>query len=105
MSRHHSEENGGIDIQKGRLRVPITPEWLWRGIVILMLATGMWLQTHYVSRQEFEQAQQTITTITLTLARLEAANKTLDDHEVRLRTVENKVASMPPRFRPPPPNN
>lgn len=70
-------------------------EWIYRAIVVAGLAALAWLNSNYVTRAEFDQTRVTIAGIERTLAIMVEQNKVndrqdtaLQDHEVRLRTLE-----------------
>lgn len=80
-------------------------EWTWRVIILVGLALNLWLTQSFVTRKEFEGMTQantathlTIQTSVLDIAatmKILAANiNKLDDHESRLRVVEQRQTDV-----------
>lgn len=80
-------------------------EWIFRAILLVTVLANLWLTRNFVTRPEFESLslsntkehlviQTTISDISTTM-KLMARNETkLDDHESRIRLLENRQTDV-----------
>ena len=73
------------------------PEWIYRAMVLIALCIIGWLNQNYASRAEVGELGQRMTVLETTIKVMIESNKindrqdvTLNDHENRLRTLENR---------------
>jgi hypothetical protein len=83
------------------MREFLSPEWLWRYAVAGALVANLYLQSRYVSREEYvndkrELSQSlthlniTISSLNISLELLKQSAGQLGDHEARLRFLERR---------------
>lgn len=108
MSANGQDETD-FAVQRGRIKV--RAEWLFRGLSLIMLivcnAQAYWLARKFVSREEVQQAgvriESSMNELKTTLVSVEREmavmnssttdqdqSRRLDDHEQRLRKLENR---------------
>jgi len=63
---------------------------LYRVLLILGVVAQLWLSTHYVKREEFVELQKDVSEIKTTLRLMALQNKAMEDHEARLRALEQR---------------
>jgi hypothetical protein len=79
----------------------LTPEWIWRYLVAFALVANLYLQSRYVTRDEYvsdkKELSQALTALNTTmvgnntaLELLKQSSLQLGDHEARLRLLERK---------------
>lgn len=71
-------------------------EWLYRVVLLGAVCVGLYLNSKYVTREEFGIIQKQVTAITTQLAVMVETNRindfqseTMRDHEARLRILEH----------------
>jgi len=70
-------------------------EWLYRVVLLGAVCVGLYLNSKYVTREEFSLTQKQVTAITTQLAVMVETNRinnlqftALQDHETRIRKLE-----------------
>lgn len=82
-------------------RFLISPEWIWRYVILAGVFGQMFLNSHYVTRTEYsadkerldatlQRVNATINDLQWTMKLQAAASERLIDHESRIRVLENK---------------
>jgi regulatory protein YycI of two-component signal transduction system YycFG len=79
----------------------LSPEWIWRYLVALFLIANVYLQSRYVTREEYSADKKelsnsllalnmTITSLKIPLELLKQSAGQLGDHETRIRILERR---------------
>lgn len=70
-------------------------EWIYRSVLLATVCVGLYLNSRYVTREEFSTIQEHVRALETTLKVMVEANRINDrqdeqlrDHEARLRVVE-----------------
>lgn len=80
-------------------------EWIYRLLSLVGIVTILYLNSHYITVERFnahevdniathEETTKVLNSIALTLAEMKSQQKTLEDHEFRIRIVEKDVARL-----------
>lgn len=83
----------------------ISAEWIWRGGMVIWFVVMTWLQSHFVTKEQFEaktdkmSAGEEVTHTTLITMQkdmeIQSLKMTLiSDHEGRIRSLEKQVEKL-----------
>lgn len=78
-----------------------TPEWIWRHVIAAAMVASLFLNSHYVTKEEYlsdkkelahtlGQLNQSIIGFNLSLELLKQTAGQLGDHEMRIRALEQR---------------
>lgn len=73
-------------------------DWIYRAIMFLLLCAVLWLNSHYVTRVDFDQLNKQVQGLDTTIKLMVEQNRVNDrqddaikDHEKRIRDLERMI--------------
>lgn len=80
----------------------LTPEWIWRHSIAILMVAELWLNSHYVQKAEYsadkkeftltlKTLSESITDLRFSIVHQQEQRDILNDHEKRIRALEKAV--------------